>query len=70
VVTVAAVIDPEIPDLLGVTEIAAMRDISRQAVLKMIESGRLPARRVHTTWVVRRAVVEALPPTESGPPAP
>jgi excisionase family DNA binding protein len=65
----AARIDPDIPDLVSVTEIAERLAVSRQAVLKMISSGRLPARQAGTTWVVRREVAEQLTVSQEDPAA-
>lgn len=55
-----ATIDRKIPPLMSVTEVATALDVSRQAVLKMITTGRLPAAQAGATWVVRAAAVEAL----------
>jgi excisionase family DNA binding protein len=52
------VIDGGIPDLMSMTEVAALHGVSRQAVHKAIMSGKLPARRAGSTWVIRREVVE------------
>lgn len=56
----APMIDRRIPELMSVTEVAALHEISRTAVQKMIDGGRLPAARAGRTWVVRRAVAEGL----------
>lgn len=37
-----------------------MYSASRQTVLKMINSGKLPARKAGDTWVIRRKVAEGL----------
>lgn len=53
--------DARIPDLVSVREAALILGISRQAVLKMIDGGRLPGRKVGTAgWVMRRATVERM----------
>lgn len=56
----AAKIDKRIPELMSVTEVAELHEISRTAVQKMIDTGRLPAARAGRTWVVRREVAEGL----------
>lgn len=53
------VLDAGIPDLMSITEIAAHYACSRQAVHDAIKAGKLPARQVGTTWVVRRELIEA-----------
>lgn len=53
------VLDAGIPDLMSITEIAAHHGVSRQAVHDAIKAGKLPARQVGTTWVVRREIVES-----------
>lgn len=62
----AANIDPDIPELVSLKDIADMHVVSRQAVLKAITSGRVLARRVGGAWVVRREVAEALSFSEAG----
>lgn len=53
--------DARIPDLVSVREAALILGISRQAVLKMIDGGRLPGRKVGTAgWVMRRSTVERM----------
>lgn len=51
--------DPRIPDLVSLQEAADIIGISKQAVLKRIMARQLPAARVGTAWVLRRAVAEA-----------
>lgn len=50
---------PEIPQLVGATEAAAMLGVSRQAVQQMHSAGRLPGQRVGSSLVFARAQVEA-----------
>lgn len=50
--------DPKIPDLISAAEAATMLDISRQAVVLRAANGSLLGRKVGSTWVFRRAVVE------------
>lgn len=52
--------DRRIPDLVSLTEVAEMLDVSRAAVHKMVAAGRLPGAQVGTTWVFRRVVVERM----------
>lgn len=53
-------LDEALPELMSVTEVAELQGMTRRGVLKMIQTGRLPARRAGDTWVVRRAVAEGL----------
>ncbi len=46
-----------IPDLLSVTQAADALGVSRQAVLKRLESGSLQGRKVGETWVVPASAV-------------
>lgn len=49
-----------VPELVSVTEAAEMRGVSRQAILQMIDEGRLPsATKVGKTIVIARSDVEA-----------
>lgn len=59
------VLDETIPDVVSVTEVATLWGVSRTAVQKAIDTGRLPARQAGTTWVVRRSTAEALRPAGS-----
>ena len=43
-----------IPDLVSVTEAAALAGVTRQAILQRLESGSLAGRKVGTTWAVQR----------------
>lgn len=54
------VIDEGLPELMSVTEVAALHGLHRSAVKKMISVGRLPARQAGSTWVIRRAVAEGI----------
>jgi excisionase family DNA binding protein len=51
--------DPKLPELVSASEAAVLLGISRQAVLKRAERGQLLGAQAGTTWVFRRAVVEA-----------
>jgi excisionase family DNA binding protein len=52
--------DRKIPALLSVVEAAVILDVHRNNVLHMINSGKLPARKVGSTWVIREAVLSAM----------
>lgn len=52
--------DRRIPDLVSVTEAAAILGVTRQAVLLMAGNGQLAGVKVGATWVFRRAMVEDL----------
>lgn len=52
--------DRKIPALLSVVEAAVILDVHRNNVLHMINSGKLPARKVGSTWVIREAVLSAI----------
>lgn len=54
------VIDEGMPEIMSMTDVAALYGCSRQGVHKMIMTGKLPARRAGTTWVVRREVAEGI----------
>ncbi|TDC63864.1 DNA-binding protein [Micromonospora sp. KC207] len=54
--------DPRIPDLVSATEAAEILGISRQAVNLRASRGQLLGAQVGTTWVFRRAIVEAARP--------
>lgn len=47
------------PELVSVTESAAMLGVSRQRVLQLVESSTIPAFKVGSTMVLQRAAVEA-----------
>jgi len=47
-------------DLVTVTEVAELHDVSRTRVQQLIDDGRLPAVQVGRQWIMRRAVAEAL----------
>ncbi|WP_404316310.1 helix-turn-helix domain-containing protein [Prescottella equi] len=49
----------ELPPLVSVTEAANALGVSRQGVLKAINTNKLPATRVGDTWVLREAAVQA-----------
>lgn len=49
----------DVPPLVSVQEAADALGISRQAVLKAITTGSLPAIRVGSTWIVRESAVRA-----------
>lgn len=51
--------DPEIPDLVDLTEAAATLGISRQAMHKRAAKGNPAGAQVGGGWVFRRVVVEA-----------
>lgn len=51
--------DKQIPDLVSVTEAAAILGMTRQAVLLRAGAGQLLGAKVGSTWVFRRKVVEA-----------
>lgn len=51
--------DPEIPDLVDLTEAAAILGISRQAMHKRAAKGRPVGAQVGGGWVFRRVVIAA-----------
>lgn len=51
--------DPEIPDLVDLTEAAATLGISRQAMHKRAAKGNPPGAQVGGGWVFRRVMVES-----------
>ena len=53
-------IDRHIPDLVTLEEAGRLLGISRQGVHKMAMAGHLPVKRVGSTWVARRVVVQRL----------
>ncbi|MEJ5946140.1 helix-turn-helix domain-containing protein [Pseudokineococcus basanitobsidens] len=55
----------DVPPLLSVPEAAAALGISRQAVLKRIETGALPASRIGSVWAVAAAAMPS--PPDDGP---
>ena len=52
--------DRKIPALLSVAEAAEILGVHRNAVHKMIDTGRLPARKVGGTYVIREATLTAM----------
>lgn len=52
----------ELPALVSVTEAAALLGISRQGVLKAIDTHKIPAIRVGDTWALRKAAVQSRVP--------
>lgn len=52
------VIDEGMPEIMSMTEVAALYEVSRQTVHQLIMSGKLPARQAGNTWVIRRTVAE------------
>lgn len=50
--------DRHIPPLVSMHEAADMLGMSKQAMHKMINAGRIPAARAGSAWVLRRVVVE------------
>jgi excisionase family DNA binding protein len=52
--------DPKIPDLVSKAEAAKILGVRHQAVQQMVAKGRLKGAQAGTTWVFRRAAVEAL----------
>lgn len=50
----------DLPALVSVTEAADMLGVTRQAVLQMIDRGKMPARQAGNTWVMALATVEQL----------
>jgi excisionase family DNA binding protein len=51
-------LDRRIPDLVSATEAAAILGVTRQAVQLMAVGGQLAGRKVGSTWVFRRTLVE------------
>ena len=43
-----------IPDLVSVTEAAALAGVSRQAILQRLEAGTLAGLKIGATWAVQR----------------
>lgn len=52
--------DRHIPDLVSKAQAAEILGISHQAVQQMVTKGRLKGAQAGTTWVFRRAAVEAM----------
>lgn len=52
--------DSKIPPLLSVVEAADLLGTHRNGVLWLINRGKLPARKVGSTWVIREAALTAL----------
>lgn len=50
----------EVPPLLSVSEVAERLGITRQAVMKRITTGSLPATKIGNAWVVPEPAVEAI----------
>lgn len=51
--------DRRIPDLVSAAEAAGLLGVTRQAVQLMANNGQLLGQKVGSTWVFRRALVEA-----------
>lgn len=51
--------DPKIPDLVSKAQAAEILGVSHQAAQQMVDKGRLKGAKVGSTWVFRRAAVEA-----------
>ncbi|MBW3084203.1 hypothetical protein KEM60_00389 [Austwickia sp. TVS 96-490-7B] len=49
-----------IPELMSVTEVAEDLGVSRQRVQVMIDTGKVPAKKVGKTWVVAKSSLGAL----------
>lgn len=47
-------------NLLSLPQAAALRSVSKQAMLYAVKAGRLPAQRVGKLWIVTKEAVEAL----------
>lgn len=45
------------PELVSVTQAARLLGVTRQAVLRRIDSGALPARKVGSTWTIPRSAL-------------
>lgn len=52
--------DPEIPDLVSLTEAAAILQSTRPAAFKRATRGNMPGAQAGTTFVFRREVVEEI----------
>lgn len=56
-------------DLLNTQGVADLMGVTRQMVLKMIKSGKLPAEKFGREWMLQRRDVECLPARQRGRPA-
>jgi len=54
-------------NVVDVTQAAAMLGVTRQHVVHLCKTGRLPARRLTSTWVTARQAVEDYAQTRRGP---
>jgi excisionase family DNA binding protein len=54
--------DPQIPDLVNLTEAAEILAVAKSRAHVLVQEGRLPGLKVGGTWVFRRALVEELRP--------
>ena len=54
-------------DVVDATQAAAMLGVTRQHVVHLCNTGRLPARRLTSTWVTARQAVEDYAHTRRGP---
>jgi len=54
-------------NVVDAAEAAAMLGVSRQHVVHLCNTGRLPARRLTSTWVTSRQAVEDYARTRKGP---
>lgn len=58
-------------DLLGAKEVADLLGVSERTVVRMFQSGELPAMQLNgKTWRIRRTTVEAYLDRGLGPPEP
>jgi len=54
-------------DVVDAAQAAAMLGVTRQHVVHLCKTGRLPARRLTSTWVTSRQAVEGYARTRRGP---
>ncbi len=54
-------------DVVDAAEAAALLGVTRQHVVHLCKTGRLPARRLSSTWITSRQGVEAYRQTRRGP---
>ena len=54
-------------DVVDAAQAAAMLGVTRQHVVHLCKTGRLPARRLSSTWVTSRQAVEGYARTRRGP---
>lgn len=52
--------DPRIPDLVSLREAAGILGVGRAYTHRLVASGALRGKKVDSTWVFRRSVVEKL----------